>query len=357
MRKKVVLAILAIVVVAAVAMPVWKPAAKRLKWFVVATNVYQDLLRRAGIRDDQISQPDFAAIPMSSIPTYIARIETTFAGYQRYGGLDGDRLRGARVLEIGPGETIGVALRFVGAKAAHVTAVDKFVPLQTSDFHRALYPALVSRLEPDAQRSVNDAIDVRGDVRLNGDRISYVYGQSIEEAAAALPASSIDVIVSNDVLEEIYDLDRTLAALDRVLRPGGRQVHVIDLRDYGMFSKHGFHPLEFLTVPDGVYEKMVKASGQPNRWMVGDYRRAMRRLGYESTIYTTWVLGDSQALPEYRTSLRYGTDYGDANVALVRSIRPRLLPRYREMPDEDLLIQGILVTAVKPQDTRLAERP
>jgi hypothetical protein len=31
-----------------------------------------------------------------------------------------------------------------------------------------------------------------------------------------------------------------------------------------------------------------------------------------------------------------------------------LLPRYRQLSDDDLLVEGILVVAVKPQDQRLA---
>ena len=36
---------------------------------------------------------------------------------------------------------------------------------------------------------------------------------------------------------------------------------MIDLRDYGMFTKHGFHPLN-LTVPDAIYQRMVEC-GRP----------------------------------------------------------------------------------------------
>ena len=35
---------------------IWKPIAQRSKWFVVATNMYQDLLRRIHLRADQIGQ-------------------------------------------------------------------------------------------------------------------------------------------------------------------------------------------------------------------------------------------------------------------------------------------------------------
>jgi SAM-dependent methyltransferase len=325
----------------------WKPAAKRIRWVVMASNIGHDMLRRVGIRSDQIGQRDFAALPLSEIPVYLARVNGTVAAYEKYGGLTAAALRGRRVLEIGPGETIGVALRFIAAGAAHVSAVDKFVPLQTSDFHRELYRSLSWQFDDAGRRDIADAIELRDGLRLNPERLSYQH-KSIDGAAAELVPASLDVIVSNAVLEEIDDLDATFAALDRVLKPGGRQVHVIDLRDYGMFSKYGFHPLEFLTVSDRIYAYMAGASGQPNRRLIDYYRHTLRALGYDTTIYVTWVLGQNRPLREYRTTLQYGVDYSDENLNLLRSIRPRLLPRYRQLSDDDLLVASILVVAVKP---------
>jgi SAM-dependent methyltransferase len=350
--KKIALVLLIVVCATAVSMPLWKPTAKKhFKWLVIATNVYQDTLRRAHLRSDQISQPDFSTRPASDIPSYLNGARSTFSRYQTYGGLTDDRLRGARVLEIGPGETLAVALHLIGAGASQVVAVDKFVPLQRSSFHQALYRTLTTSLEDEARGRVAAAVDLRDGVTFDARRVSYVYGQAIEDAASTFPAESFDAIVSNAVLEEVYDLDRTLAALDRVLKPGGRQVHVIDLRDYGMFSKYGYHPLEFLTVPDSVYRFMVESVGQPNRRLVNYYRERLESLGYSSSIYTTWILGQPQQLSPFRTDIRRGVDYSDESLALVRSIRPRLLPRYRKLSDEDLIVQSIIVSAEKRRDS------
>jgi SAM-dependent methyltransferase len=349
--KTVALFVLLTLSVAALTLPIWKPAAKRFKYFVVATNVYQDLLRRTGLRHDQISQPDYSALPETAIPTYLNRINTTFADYQKYGGLSADRLRGRHVLEVGPGETIGVALRFIGAGAESVTAVDKFVPLQTSTFHRRLYHTLEAQRPADESARMEAAVDLTNGVAPRDRKLTYVYGEGMEVTARRLRPASVDVIVSNAVLEEIYDSDTMFAGFDRLLKPGGRQVHVIDLGDYGMFSKHGFHPLEFLTIPDGIYRYMVEASGQPNRRGVDYYRRTAARFGYSARIYRTWVVGGREHLREYPLQLQYGRDYSDENLQLVRSVRSRLLSRYRELSDEDLLTRSILLVLDKPVST------
>jgi len=351
MMKKLLVVLAIAVCVAAASVPLWKPAAKRhFKWFVISTNIYQDTLRRAGLRSDQINQPDYSLHPASDVPIYIDRANSTFARYQTYGGLTDQRLQGARVLEIGPGESLGVALRFAGAGASQVVAVDKFVLLQRSAFHQTLYRTLSSALDEASRERIAAAVNLRDDVALDARRMSYVYGKGIDEAVAEYPAESFDAIVSNAVLEEVYDLDRTFEALDRVLKPGGRQVHVIDLRDYGMFSKHGFHPLEFLTVPDSVYRYMVESVGQPNRKLVDYYRDRMASLGYSSSIYTTWILGQSSPPRKFRTDLRRGEDYSDDSLALVRAIRPRLLPRYQKLADEDLIVQSIILAAEKRRE-------
>ena len=354
--KRVAVVLAAVLLTSAVTLPLWKPAMKRFRWFVVATNIYQDALRRSGLNRAQIGQPDFAAIPDSEVSGYLDRINATFRAYQTYGDMTRDRIRGTDVLEIGPGETLGVAIRFLAAGADRVTAIDKFVPLLTSPFHQRLYRRLVDGLPAEERRNLDDAVDLSEGVSFDPKRLQYVYGQGVEEAGRTFAPESYNVIVSNAVLEEVYDLDALFTVLDRLLAPGGRQVHVIDLRDYGMFSKFGFHQLEFLTLSDGVYRYMTESTGQPNRHLLNYYRDKMTALGYRATIYRTWVLGDNRGLAPYPTELRQGRDYTDANLALLSTIRPRLLPRYRSLPDEDLLTQGILLVADKPHRQGLGAR-
>ncbi len=123
----------------------------------------------------------------------------------------------------------------------------------------------------------------------------------IEDTDSLFPPAYFDAIVSTSVLEEIYGIDVAFQKMDRLLRPGGYSIHKIDFRDYGMFTKHGFHPLEFLTVPDWAYRYMTESSGQPNRRMVNYYRGKMAELGYGSKILIAMVAGSRK-----RTTIRPG---------------------------------------------------
>ena len=156
------------------------------------------------------------------------------------------------------------------------------------------------------------------------------------------------MIVSNAVIEEIYDPTPVFYAQGELLRPGGVMVHRVDLRDYGMFSKYGFHPLEFLTVPDWIYRRMVEGSGQPNRRLIDYYREVGARMGYQTEIYATKVLGSETDLPEPRRELRPGVDYSEQSLKMIAEIRPRLLERYRKLPDADLVVQSMVFVARKP---------
>jgi SAM-dependent methyltransferase len=339
----------ALVIIAGLATAdIWKPVAKRhSKWLVIATNIYQNTLRRAHVRSDQIGS-GAAAFSDADIDGALRAIDATFEAYLRHSGLTEGRLQGLRVLELGPGDNVGVAMRFASSGASFVSTIDKFVPLRDSPYHRKLYTSLRDRLTPEGRRNFDAAVDLSGDrAVLHDDRLQYVYGKGFEDAEVFAPAS-FDLIVSNAVLEEIYDLDRAFDAMHRLLRPGGYLLHKVDLRDYGMFSKYGYHPLEFLTVPDAVYRQMVESTGQPNRRLVDYYRHKTSELGYETSIYTTWVLGNPRELTPHKQTLEKGVDYSDATLEQIRSIRPRLLERYKQLPDADLMVEGIYLVAHRP---------
>ena len=63
--------------------PVWKPAAKKWRWFVIATNIFQDTLRRSGLVSGQIGNTaDGAGRDLSELP----RVRQIYGDYLRYSG-------------------------------------------------------------------------------------------------------------------------------------------------------------------------------------------------------------------------------------------------------------------------------
>src|SRR5262245_25604888 len=61
-----------------------------------------------------------------SVSHSIEYIDRVFRDYLEYGELNENMLRNARILELGPGDNVGVALRFLALGAGQVVCLDKF---------------------------------------------------------------------------------------------------------------------------------------------------------------------------------------------------------------------------------------
>ncbi len=347
MRKKLLIGLAFIAIIVA-SYPVWKPFAKRNKWFVIASNVGLDSVRRFGLRSEQIGQDAVISLPESQIPAAVRNIQHIYGQYLRYCGWAPTAVAGRRILELGPGFTIGVPLMFAADGASFVAGLDKFVRLQEGPYFVALYTCIRETLSNQQKAAFDRTISLQPKLSLNPQFATYIDHKELTDSLQQLGPGTFDMIVSNAVIEEIYDPAPVFEAQGELLRPGGIMVHRIDLRDYGMFSKYGFHPLEFLTVPDWIYRRMVEGSGQPNRRLIDYYREVGARMGYETEIYAAKVVSSDTDLPEPRRKLRPGIDYSERQLKMIAEIRPRLLERYRKLSDADLVVQSIVFVARKP---------
>ncbi len=279
---------------------------------------------------------------------YIRRV---FQAYLSYGGLDETRLRGRTVLELGPGDNLGVALLFVSHGVRRVVCLDKFRPLGSADQQREIYTELRRQLTAVERRRFDEAAQLTPVLSWNAGKIECIYGTGVQDADRVLEPRQFDFIISRAVLEEVSNTDRAFAAMDRLLKAGGMLLHKIDLSDYGSLSGLGCHPLEFLTLPDFIYSFMTDDNGRPNRRLLDYYRSKMAEMGYNARIYITEVRGPdntSQPVDGRRTELVAGTDFDDEHVRLVEEIRPRLARRFRGLTNEELLAGGLFLAATKP---------
>lgn len=263
-------------------------------------------------------------------------------------GLTGATFAGARVLEVGPGDNLALALRIAAAGAREVVAIDRFAVAAPAERQSAVYAALVERLDGDERARAEEVLRADRQPPLDPERVRLVGGAGAEDAAGALERGSFDVVVSIAAMQHTADLEAALRSLDALLVPGGVMAHQVDLGDMGMFSGRGLHPLTFLTIPDRSYRMMGSRLGIPNRGLVDSYRRVLAELGYEVELKITRIVGETEKLEPYRSELAAGRDFTDRHVALVDEIRPRMLARYRSLPAEDLLAQSALIVARKP---------
>lgn len=158
----------------------------------------------------------------------------------------GVKVSGMTVLELGPGGSRACAYGFLRAGAARVLLVDKF-PRKCREV-------------PDPEldrRIVFHACDV-SDI-------------SQDERA--------DLIFSHSVLEHVRDVDAAIAAMSRIVRPGGYLYHRVDMRDHYNFSA----PFLFYKYSDALWERFLTREGvsYTNRWRYRDFLDAFRHHGME----------------------------------------------------------------------------
>jgi hypothetical protein len=328
-----------------------KQRARRSKSAVVAFKLFDSWRRyRRHTRGDILDTGGATHIGRP-LEASISRVFAQFDDYMEYSGLAPEWFAGRRTLELGHGDNVGVALLFLAAGARSAVCLDRFYSARDEQQQRQIYLGVRARLKSEEERRrFDEAIDLGTGVKTNPGRLRELYGSGVEDSEELLDGEPFDLAVSNAAVQEIYDPTPTFEALDRVLKPGGLSAHKIDLSDYGVFSGAGLNPLTFLTIGEPVYRLMAAGECVVNRRMVGYYRDLMRRLGYDAKFYVTDIIGRGRRgdLRARRERPEAGVDYTEETLALVREIRPRLVKAYRDLPDEDLIVSGAFMVALKP---------
>jgi SAM-dependent methyltransferase len=160
--------------------------------------------------------------------------------------------RGRRVLEVGIGATNSSSYEIAARGAASTVAFEPFVPLDAS-----LEAALLTEC---AQRHrIPTEI-----LTANTQRLTTL---------ASCADASIDLILSNSVLEHVADMDALARELRRVLAPGGAMLHLVDYRDH--FFRYPYHHLLW---SDGVWDRWLNPGDLP-RWRIRDHVESFQRHG------------------------------------------------------------------------------
>src|SRR4051812_20110060 len=125
--------------------------AKRSNWVVIAVTIAKDQRTRLAARLGTPRVRSGATHPDLSLDESLAYIDDVFEDYLHYGGLTRADLKGSRALELGPGDSYGVAPRFLGAGAERVACVDKFATARDQAQQRRIYDALQLRLDDESR--------------------------------------------------------------------------------------------------------------------------------------------------------------------------------------------------------------
>jgi SAM-dependent methyltransferase len=321
----------------------------RSRFRIIASCLLNNLAYKIRLLTGNIDTDKGASHYGRSLEDSLAYIERVFADYLSYGGIAPADLAGRRVLEVGPGDNLGVALKMIAAGCSQVIAVDKFAAKSDPAQQLRIYRALRDAMPPNERKRFDEAASVLHGFELNPARLECLRGASLEAAARMLEPESFDFIVSRAVLMEITDADAAFSAMDRLLAPGGIMIHKIaPIHDYRMFRDFGYGPLEYMTIPGWLYGKMVSDVGGPNRKTVRYYRDKMAAMGYAPKVHIVKLIGGGVTYPPGMFAApAKSEEYADARAEL-RRVRSRLAREFRQIDDDDLIVEDIFLAAVKP---------
>jgi SAM-dependent methyltransferase len=254
---------------------------------------------------------------------FVESVEGYFADYLSVAGLRPDDLEGLRVLELGSGDSYGVALKFIQHGARRVVCTDRFVSQRSISGETQVYRQLFESAGSEAERArISQAVRFTDDgFAIDESRIQTLQAPA-EELDRHLGGEQLDLVLSRATLEHVYDLDSVFRSISGLLRPGGRSVHEVDFRNHGLFAVHG--PVYFLRFPHGLWQLASSHSSLPNRRRKSDFLRLVAESGL---VLDRMIDKELLSREEVRAARAY-------------------LPESR-ISDEDLAVQGILFAATK----------
>jgi len=329
-------------------------AVKRSRTAIIAYRIYENWATKQRFKSGNAESFLGSTHRGRSLAESLAYIQTQFDDYQKYLGQPSSSIQGKRVLEVGFGDNIGVALKFIAGGASYVACLDKFYAKRDTEQERQIYSALRDTLDENSKARFDEALDLTEGVRINPEKIKCIYGVDVETSEELANGPPFDLIVSRGAIQDIYEPEKAFAAMDRLLVPGGHMLHKIDLSDQGMFRDRKMHPMTFLTISETVYRLMANGSGRSNRKLISDYDAILKELGYEGELLITDVVGrrGKGDLQPHKQTLDAGAEYFAPALACVKEIRPRLIPKFKKLSDEELMISGIFMIARKPTAVR-----
>jgi SAM-dependent methyltransferase len=164
-----------------------------------------------------------------------------------------EALSGKHVLEVGAGRTNAVGYGLVARGCRSVVMLEPFI-----DFDRT---------RDEAVRNANAALALI-------DPASVTRARNFSD----VPLASVELVLSNSVLEHVSDLSAFFSGCLRVLSANGAMLHVVDYRDH--FFKY---PYAFLTYSEATWNRWLNPGDLP-RWRVYDHIDAMHAAGFQVTI-------------------------------------------------------------------------
>jgi|HubBroStandDraft_1064217.scaffolds.fasta_scaffold00011_29 SAM-dependent methyltransferase len=177
---------------------------------------------------------------------YALSITRNYLNMLRHRSIPLDR---AQILEIGPGADFATQL-VLASFGATVTLADRFLVPWDDAFHPDFYRAFLAGWDG-PKGAIETALADNG----YGGVLRLVPEPA--EALGSIADRSLDLVLSNAVLEHVRDLPLVAREMARITRPGGVQAHQVDCRHHRDFSR----PLDHLLIPEAEFAEERERTG------------------------------------------------------------------------------------------------
>ena len=171
-------------------------------------------------------------------------------------------IRDKTVVEIGPGNVLGTAFYSIVYGAKKVICIDRFPVV----FFKEQYNNFVSLIDYLPNHLKGKASEILKNYDDLKNRI--VYYSDLTGRFTHIPDIKADIILSNAVLEHVYDLPSLFNMLSKISDKNALMFHGVDLRSHTMHYKN---ELDFLNVPIILWKLMTCFRGAPNRITRSEY--------------------------------------------------------------------------------------
>ena len=235
-------------------------------------------------------------------------------------------LRGATVIEIGPGDNLvtGMPLLALGVSSYH--AIDRFLGDVDGENAHRLYARMAEEL-PTRFAIPREAIpDPRSfPAALVGRRV-FLYRMGIEDYASLDLSGGADFVFSHGVGQSVASAEAFARASYRLLKPGGIAIHHIQFGPTGCWCDYE-NPLTFLTVSRVLWRLTCSHRGSSNRIRPDEFRSLLKKSGLEVSIHVLQKFSKEQ----------------------MDGIRPFLASPFKSLSDEILQIRVADFVCIKPK--------
>jgi SAM-dependent methyltransferase len=187
---------------------------------------------------------------------------------------------GLTILEIGPGRNLSVGAIYVLAGAQRYYGLDIYKDPNFDDLEPLKSMIELSRLQRGLlQHPVESVLRHQGrSLELDREKVVFLYPHLSSDIP--LPNNAIDFVFTNSAFEHFLTPRETIAAIYRVLKPGGITAHKIDLRDH----RDSQNPLAFLKMDATEWRSLFPDEiiwAYTNRWRSSDFKTAFAATGFE----------------------------------------------------------------------------